>query len=64
MGKLLEHIMKKKNAPEPIAAPEPRKPQRVEIINNSGAIARPFEKDLASWLAKGWRRVEMAEKAE
>jgi hypothetical protein len=56
--------MKKKNAPEPIAAPEPRKPQRVEIINNSGAIARPFEKDLASWLAKGWRRVEMAEKAE
>lgn len=34
-----------------------RKPQRVEIKDARGNIARPFEKDIDVWLAKGWKRV-------
>jgi hypothetical protein len=36
----------------------PKKPQRVEVIDKRGNIARPFEKDIDAWLGKGWQRVE------
>lgn len=39
-----------------------QKPQRVELVNADkrngriGEVARPFEKDVAAWLGKGWQR--------
>ena len=30
--------------------------QRVEVIARAGNIARPYEKDVDAWLAKGWKR--------
>lgn len=40
------------------AAPKQIQPQRVEIVNKDGVSARPFEKDLAPWLAQGWTRAK------
>lgn len=33
------------------------KPQRVEVRDKQGNVARPYEKDIDAWLAKGWVRV-------
>lgn len=40
--------------------PKPRKatkPQRVEVQDKRGNIARPYEQDIDAWLANGWTRV-------
>lgn len=34
------------------------KPQRVEIVNERGEVARPFEHQLQPWFDKGWKLKE------
>lgn len=56
--------MTTKKAPtrKPAAKKASTKPQRAELVNMDkrngpiGQIARPFEKDVAAWLGKGWQR--------
>lgn len=56
--------MTTKKAPtsKPAVKKAPAKPRRVELVNTDksngpiGQIARPFEKDAANWLGKGWKR--------
>lgn len=40
------------------------KPERVEIVNNNGVIARPFESDIQPWLDQGWKRVNKPDTIE
>lgn len=40
------------------------KPERVALVNQYGAIARPLIEDVELWLAAGWARVETKEKAD
>jgi len=36
----------------------PTAPVRVKITNKDGAIAQPYDNELAPWFAKGWTRVK------
>lgn len=40
----------------PTAPPAQKASVRVKITNKDGAIAQPYENELAPWLAKGWTR--------
>lgn len=42
---------------------ENTKPQRVEVTDKRGNIARPYEKDIGAWLDKGWVRVKFEKDA-
>ena len=52
--------MKTEKLPEPPKAFVKPKPERVTVVNNSkangvlGQTARPYAKDVAAWVAKGW----------
>lgn len=54
--------LQKATTSKPAAKKAPAQPQRVELVNMDkrngpvGQIARPFEKDAAAWLGKGWQR--------
>lgn len=46
---------------KPVEAPKkakPKAPQRIEIVDARGNVARPYEADLDAWLAKGWRLMQ------
>lgn len=48
--------MKRKVKSEQTAADDA--PKRVEIVNERGEVARPFEHQLQPWFDKGWKLKE------